>query len=109
MLAKKFKIPSSVLKKKIFFPAFKGKYLTVKKSKNNLSYSRFSVIISRFYDQRSVYRHRLKRQIFSLIQNFSFKITAGYDIIIFISRSVTSQSDPAPLFSEIKNFIFNLK
>lgn len=91
MLAKKYRLNkeidiNKVLKrgKNYFSPIFNLKIL-----ENNLSNSRFCIIISTKISKKSVVRNRAKRQLSNIIYNNLFNISQNHDFVILTKPAVT--------------------
>lgn len=84
MLAKKFKLPiqEGLKKNQKVFNFLKGKCFNLKKSKNNLNYSRFGVVISSKIIKKAFLRNKLKRIIFETIRDKKLYLIPGEDILI---------------------------
>jgi len=90
MLAKKFRLPiQSVFSKK--GQSVKTNYFLVKIFPNQLSYPRVGVVVSKKVDARATKRNKLRRMIFSEIENCFQKqkacLPAGRDFLIIVSPS----------------------
>lgn len=56
--------------------------------KNNLSVSRFAVIVGSNIDKRATARNRIKRLIRESIRHLTSKIAPGWDIIILVKMNI---------------------
>lgn len=64
--------------------SFRTDNLSIKASKNDLPYPRFSIVISKKTEKNAVKRHFLKRKIISYIKNIE-KIS-NLDFVIYINN-----------------------
>jgi len=93
MLAKKFhlRIQDQKIRQGEKLKVWKSnQYFVVKISSNNLSYSRFGIIISKSINRKAVRRNQIKRIIFDFIRLNKLYGVAGKDILI-ICRPVLDQ------------------
>ena len=83
MLAKKFRLPiQDWLKQRKRITTRKSDFFIIKKSDNNLAFSRFGVVISKKVSKSAVKRNKIKRIIFDFIRlNKLYEIT-GNDVVI---------------------------
>ena len=83
MLAKKFRLPiQNWLKQRKRIIIRKSDFFIIKKSDNNLAFSRFGVVISKKVSKSAVSRNKIKRIIFDFIRlNKAYEIS-GRDIVI---------------------------
>lgn len=89
MLAKKFRLPSSVAFQNATF--FKEQEFTVKAQKNNEECSRFGFIVAKKIDKRAFVRNRLKRMVRSCIENKWLK-HKGKDILFVMRPGIKESS-----------------
>ena len=91
MLAKRYKlnIEQFIQKKPTFVK--KGAFFSVKVAQNNLSYSRFGVVVGKKVDKRATERNRIKRLFYRIIREQSLHLIVGKDVMVSI-------------FPEIKQF-----
>jgi ribonuclease P protein component len=61
-----------------------GRFLGFKVLKNDLNYSRFSVILGKKIRKSAVARHFLKRKIFNVIAKIDKKLTFSIDCVIIV-------------------------
>jgi ribonuclease P protein component len=61
-----------------------GRFLGFKVLKNDLDYSRFSVILSKKIQKSAVDRHFLKRKIFNVITKIDKKLPFSIDCVIIV-------------------------
>ena len=107
MLAKKYRLHldkdiQNILKKgRIYFSPF----FNLKILKNNLSNSRFCIIVSTKISKKAVVRNKIKRQLRSIIQKNITKFSPNYDIVILTKPAITV----TPFQDIEKTFQFLLK
>ncbi len=107
MLAKKYRLT----KKKDFDRVFVGgqgyytRFLGIKKTANNLTASRFGIIVSAKVSKKAVLRNRLKRQIRAIIKKHLSLIKPGYDWVIICLPPVLD----LPFLELEKNILFIIK
>lgn len=77
-----------VLKEK---EAFLGKFLILKKTKNNLKQSRIGFVISKKVSKKAVVRNKIKRRIREIVRINLKRIKKGYDIIFFAKKSIVEK------------------
>ena len=95
MLAKKFRLNiAEFIKKRPTFVK-KGPFFAVKTIPNELSYSRFGIVISKKIDKRAVGRNKLRRFFNENIRERKLPATPGYDVLIVIYPEIKqfSQED----------------
>jgi len=109
MLAKKFKLPiqEGLKKNQKVFNFLKGKYFNLKSSKNNLDYSRFSVVISSKIIKKAFLRNKLKRIVFETIKDKKLYLIPGEDILTITLPGITKSFSTKP-FSK-KEFVEELE
>ena len=59
---------------------------TLRFSKNNLNYPRFSIVIPKKVEKSAVKRHLLKRKITSLIKDL--KLNNNFDYVLFLNNKI---------------------
>ncbi|MCK4967480.1 MAG: ribonuclease P protein component [Candidatus Aenigmarchaeota archaeon] len=64
--------------------------LVVRYCINNLSISRFAIVISLKISKRAVVRNKIKRQLLYVIQQHLLNFKQGYDIIIFTRPAIVN-------------------
>ena len=86
MLAKKFRLPiQNWLKERKRIIIRKSDFFIIKRSDNNLAFSRFGVVISKKVSKSAVKRNKKKRIIFNFIRLEKLNKISGKDILIIIS------------------------
>jgi len=86
MLAKKFRLPiQNWLKERKRIIIRKSDFFIIKRSDNNLAFSRFGVVISKKVSKSAVKRNKIKRIIFNFIRLEKLNKISGKDILIIIS------------------------
>ena len=86
MLAKKFRLPiQDWLKQRKRIITRKSDFFIIKKSDNNLAFSRFGVVIRKKVSKLAVGRNKIKRIIFDFIRFKKLNKISGKDILIIIS------------------------
>lgn len=90
MLAKKFRLThlDFLLAKKAGKPV-NSPDMNMVFAPNKLDYSRFSVVTSAKLDKRAVVRNRLRRQIYTNLQNNSI---SGFDVLLYPKHSMLNLS-----------------
>lgn len=104
MLKKSYKLPiQEFIKKK---PSIFGRstFFIAKKLSNNLSYSRFGVVISKKVDKRAVARNKIKRDIFKYISSENLYKKKGTDILIIVYPAIKN-IDKNILENELKKIL----
>lgn len=107
MLAKKFRlrIQNQIIKQtKKSAIQKKSKYLVVKITPNNFSYSRFGIIISRKVNKKATQRNRIKRVIFNHVRLNKFHQVPGNDILI-ITLPPINQLTKTEIQQELNNLL----
>lgn len=61
-----------------------GSWVGMKFRKNNLSMSRFAVVVGVKVSKKAVVRNRLKRQVRAIVQEVLPQVTPGYDVLFFM-------------------------
>lgn len=69
-----------------------GSLLFVKYLKNNLSFSRFGIVISKKVSKKAVERNKIKRRAREAARTLYEKAPKGYDIVINIKRDAKEAS-----------------
>ena len=64
--------------------------LVVRYCLNNLSTSRFAIVISLKISKRAVVRNKIKRQLLYIIQQYLLNFKQGYDVIIFTRPAIVN-------------------
>src|SRR3989344_8137003 len=83
MLAKKFRLPiQNWLKERKRIITRKSDFFIIKRSDNNLSFSRFGLVISKKVSKLAVSRNKIKRIIFDFIRLNKLYEIVGSDIAI---------------------------
>jgi len=72
--------------------SFSTPFFITKVKPNTLLFNRFGVIISKKIDKRAVVRNRIKRLIYSIIEELYKNIKPGYDIIILIRKNAVGKT-----------------
>lgn len=87
MLAKKFRLPigASLIKKQ---KSLRGNYFFLKKTWNDLSYSRFGVVVSGRTEKSAVRRNRIKRMIFDFVRKRKLYQSSGSDFLLIVQKSI---------------------
>jgi len=80
-----------------------GRFFGFKFRKNLLKYSRFGVILGLKIDKSSVNRHRLKRQIYSIVENNCSRLSIPMDYVI-IALPAIKEAKFVELETEITDF-----
>lgn len=88
-----------------------GKYFGVKEfyikfTKNNLDYSKISVVIPVKIDKRAVVRNRIKRQLSEIIRSLYKDIKPGFNIVFFCKPSIID-AEADIIKKQIKNVLTN--
>ena len=85
MLAKKFRLPiQDWLKQRKRIITRKSDFFIIKKSDNNLAFSRFGVVISKKVSKSAARRNEIKRIIFDFIRLNKLYEIAENDILITV-------------------------
>ncbi|MEK9154513.1 MAG: ribonuclease P protein component [Patescibacteria group bacterium] len=85
MLAKKYRIPiQDWLKERKKINIRKSEFFIIKTAANNLSFSRYGLIISKQVSKAAVRRNRIKRIIFNFIRLNKYHELSGRDILITV-------------------------
>ncbi len=90
MLAKKYRLPWGIR-----FDnnrSFSIPFFITKAKPNRLLFNRFGVIISKKIDKRAVVRNRIKRLIYSIIEELYKNIKPGYDILILTRKNAVGKT-----------------
>ncbi|MEK7635803.1 MAG: ribonuclease P protein component [Patescibacteria group bacterium] len=86
MLAKKFRLPiQNWLKQRKKITTRKSDFFIIKISDNNLSFSRFGVVISKKVSKSAVQRNKIKRTIFNFIRLGKLHEIKGKDVLVIVS------------------------
>lgn len=86
MLSKKFRLPiQNWLKERKKIIIRKSDFFIIKKSDNNLAFSRFGVVISKKVSKSAVRRNKIKRAIFDFIRLAKLHEVANKDVLIIVS------------------------
>lgn len=101
MLPKKYRLPIQKFLKNGRTKITRGKYFFIKTRPNNLSFSRFGVIVSGKVSKSAVKRNKIKRIIFNFIRLNEYFFKKGIDILIIILVSV-NQLTKQEIESELK-------
>ncbi|MBN2884463.1 ribonuclease P protein component [Patescibacteria group bacterium] len=85
-----------------------GRFLGFKILKNNLDYSRFSIILGKKIKKSAVARHLLKRKIFNIISKERIKLPFSIDCVIIVLPSAKECPKPEELEVEIKEMLVKI-
>ncbi|MFH1405313.1 MAG: ribonuclease P protein component [Patescibacteria group bacterium] len=105
MLQKEFRLRNDKDIKTLFD---KGKsvfdvYCALRMKKNNISTSRFAVIVGTKVSKSAVIRNKLKRQVREAIHPHVQEIVGGYDIAMIIQKKAVGRK-----FSEIQDHVLSV-
>ena len=104
MLAKRYKLNIAEFIKKR--PSFvkKGPFFAVKTVKNELTYSRFGVVVGKKVDKRATERNKIKRAFYESIRVRNLSNIPGQDVMIVIYPDIKqfSQEDIILLVKEFE-------
>lgn len=90
MLAKKYRLPWGVRFDKS--RSFSAPFLIAKAKSNTVLFNRFGVIVSKKIDRRAVYRNRVRRLIYSIVEELYDNIEQGYDILIIMRKNAAGKT-----------------
>lgn len=90
MLKKKYRLPWGVKFDK--GRSFSAPEFSAKVKSNTVLFSRFGVIISKKIDKSAVGRNRIKRLIYSIIEELYDNIEQGYDILIIMRKNAAGKT-----------------
>ena len=82
--------------------SFYGKELGIKLAKNDLSISRFGILINTKVSKKAVVRNKIKRQLRAIIERNIIDISNGYDLVIIVFPQILDKK-----FKEIENILLN--
>ena len=85
MLKKKYRLPWGVRFDESV--SFSAPQFIAKAKPNTLLFNRFGVIVSKKIDKRAVVRNRIKRLIYSIIEELHKNIKYGNDILIIVRKN----------------------
>lgn len=102
MLKKKYRL--SIKPGIRFQSSFKTPIFTLRFSRNDFLYNRYSVVVSKKVDKRAVVRNKLKRKITDVIKQTFSKIKTSYDIVFFATKQALDLSD-SKLEEEVVNVL----
>src|SRR3989338_9129385 len=89
MLAKKFRLPiQDWLKQRKKTITRKSDFFIIRRSDNNLAFSRFGAVISKKVSKSAVKRNKIKRTIFDFIRLQRLYEIAGRDAVVNVLPSV---------------------
>lgn len=101
MLPKSQRLPHSV---RLHVPrSLRTEFFTVKTAPNNLSISRFGVVISKKVDKRAVVRNRMRRLIHQAICEQLSSTLPGQDTLFMVQKPFVKL--PETLIQEISIFL----
>lgn len=105
MLAKRYKLNIAEFIKKR--PSFvkKGPFFAAKTVKNDLSYSRFGVVVGKKVDKRATERNKIKRMFYRIIRERNLNTIFGQDVMITIYPEI-KQFSQEEIMRLIKEFEF---
>lgn len=89
MFKRKYRLPWGVRFNNSY--TFSAPQFIVKIKENKLLLSRFGIVVSKKIDKRAVARNRIKRLIYSSLQELYNNIKPGYDML-FIARIKATES-----------------
>lgn len=103
-LPKKYRLPSKSEIEKVFK---KGKiinsnFLSIRSNRNNLSFSRFVVIVSLKISKKAVVRNKIKRRLSEIIRLNILKSKPGYDLVFSVKTGILGQN-----YGELKELLVN--
>lgn len=107
MLKKKYRVKNFKDFKEILENGsyFGVKEFYIKFSKNNLDYSKISVVVPIKIDKRAVVRNRIKRQMSEIIRLLYKEIKPGFNIVFFCKNPILN-SEQKDIKAQIE-FILN--
>lgn len=95
MIPKKYRLNAEELKKVVKDGrSVNSENFYAKYTANNMSYSRFSIVISKKTSLLSVGRHLLKRRLSDIIEKSGFIMKNNYDIVIFSKENASKITSP---------------
>lgn len=107
MLSKKFRLQIHLwLKEKNKVITRKSNFFIIKNNDNNLSYSRFGVVISLKVNKSAVKRNKIKRTIFDFIRLNKFYGGIGKDFLIIVLPK-TAKLEKKEIEKELGKLIVN--
>lgn len=89
MLAKQFRLPSSVVLSDV--QNIRSDSFIVRYQKNNLPHSRFGFVVSKKIDKRATVRNSLKRLVRSVIE-VKWVSLQGWDVLFVLRPSIKQQT-----------------
>lgn len=89
MLAKQFRLPSSVVLRDA--QNIRSDPFIVRYQKNNLPYSRFGFVVAKKIDKRATVRNSLKRLVRSVIEA-KWVSLQGWDVLFVLRPSIKQQT-----------------
>jgi ribonuclease P protein component len=75
---------------------------------NNLTFSRFGLIVSNKVSKKATKRNLIKRRIREILRLALPKIRQGFDIIIIVSPKIINQQGKVLKYSEIQEALLSL-
>ncbi|MEE8131712.1 MAG: ribonuclease P protein component [Candidatus Paceibacterota bacterium] len=90
MLPKKYRLSIQKFLKNNHQKVVRSKYFAIKFKSNNLSFSRFGIVISNKVSKSAVKRNKIKRIIFDFfrLKEYYLKLKTGKDVLIIVSTQV---------------------
>jgi ribonuclease P protein component len=82
---------------------YRGRYFNLKWIENNLTNSRFGLIVSLKVDKKAVVRNKIKRRLRAIVKEYLDQIVPGYDFLILTKNNIKTLS-----FIEIKEELFQV-
>lgn len=70
---------------------FKENFLVLKKSRNNLDFSRFGFIVGGKVSKKATVRNKIKRRLRELVQTKLPKIKKGFDFILIAKEGLANK------------------
>lgn len=71
----------------------RGNFFFLSFLENNLTFSRFGIIVSKRLSNKAVKRNRIKRLIREFIRNNLLSAFGGYDVVIVAKKSVLEKEE----------------
>lgn len=105
MLAKRYKLNIAEFIQKR--PSFvkKGPFFAAKIAKNELSYSRFGVVVGKKVDKRATERNKIKRMFYEAIRTRNLHHIPGQDVMIVVYTEI-KQFSKEEIIAIVKGFEF---
>lgn len=86
MLAKKYRLPWKIrLEKKALF--FSSYLFNARVRQNSLLYNRYAVLVGKIIDKRAAVRNRIRRLIYTAIEELFDKSQKGLDFLFIIKKT----------------------